>query len=886
MQPIILNEGWVAARASDVELSGRDLTTSQCPSLKSDSWIEAVVPGTVLTTLLKNDLIPDPFYGLNNLEVPDIGEVGREYYTFWFCNKFKLPSVRKGGKVWLNFRAINYQAEVFLNGFSKLLSKGMFLRHTIDITDWLDNDGENLLAVLVHPPDHPGRIPLEGGQGGDHDIAKDVAAQYVEGWDWICPIRDRNTGIWDAVSIHQTGPVRLVDPHLVATFYNSYTEADLWATTQLANTSSDQVTVVVKLNVSLDDAGDFCIVDHVHTSQDIVLEGNSTISYSLPSLPFKNPALWWPNGMGDQPLYKVDITLEVQGYGETDTWSHLFGFRHIDSYIDPATDGRKFVVNGEPIFIRGGNWIVSDGLLRLSKERYETDVGFHADMNLNMIRIWGGALAERPEFYNACDKRGILVWQEFWITGDCNGRGVEPSDPNWPLDHDLFLTCAYDTVKLLRNHASLALWCGGNEQHPAEDINEALEKNLRIVSQGENPSLSLDGSRLYIQGSLWSGIAAGNGLFRDGPYEIQVPEKYFDKDYYAYAFNPEIGNVGVPKAETIRATFPPEAWDPPATLNGEHPNLTWDYHKYIPYANAQKLVPGQIEAFGEYNGLDDFCEKAQLVNYFQYRALMEGWNSMMWTKYTGVLLWKTQNPWPGLRGQMYDFLLDQTGAFFGLRSACESVHVQLNLRTYNIEIVNTGRESLSDHIVEASVFDVNGENPHTDTFKRLAVPAKTTTTVGNVPLFTSIDDHPMYFLLLKCLTSSGELVSRNFYWLHPVGGSYSQLAGDFRTRKIPIKTSTTCSVNGDFYLVNIRVENSETKSDAAVAFGLYFTVIDADSKALEKRILPVTYSDNWFSLVPNEALDVQVSFKVQNRKVRPKLLLKGWNVADTEISCS
>jgi mannosylglycoprotein endo-beta-mannosidase len=144
------------------------------------------------------------------MEVPDIGEVGREHYTFWFCNKFKLSSVvselisilvgslldnagcsgewlqllesydtvmsfglwlqPQGGKVWLNFRAINYQAEVFLNGFRKVLSKGMFLRHTIDVTDWLDADGENLLAVLVHPPDHPGRIPLEGGQGGDHDV--------------------------------------------------------------------------------------------------------------------------------------------------------------------------------------------------------------------------------------------------------------------------------------------------------------------------------------------------------------------------------------------------------------------------------------------------------------------------------------------------------------------------------------------------------------------------------------------------------------------------------------------------------------------------------------------------------------------------------------------
>lgn len=198
-----------------------------------------------------------------------------------------------------------------------------------------------------------------------------------------------------------------------------------------------------------------------------------------------------------------------------------------------------------------------------------------------------------------------------------------------------------------------------------------------------------------------------------------------------------------------------------------------------------------------------------------------------------------------------------------------------------LQIVNTRRESMSDCVVEASVFDVNGENPYSHIFKGLGVPAKTTSTVGNVPLFTSINDHPMYFLLLKCLGSSGKLISRNFYWLHPVGGSYTQLAGEFRIYKVPITTSTTCSVDsGDCYNFNVRVANM----NPAVAFGLYFTVIDAaDSGALENRILPVTYSDNWFSLVPNEAFYVKISFKVRNNRVRPKLLLRGWNVADTVV---
>lgn len=197
-----------------------------------------------------------------------------------------------------------------------------------------------------------------------------------------------------------------------------------------------------------------------------------------------------------------------------------------------------------------------------------------------------------------------------------------------------------------------------------------------------------------------------------------------------------------------------------------------------------------------------------------------------------------------------------------------------------LQIVNTRRETMSDCVVEASVFDVNGENPYSDIFKGLSVAAKATSTVGNIPLFKSINDHPMYFLLLKCLSSSGKLISRNFYWLHPVGGSYTQLAGEFRDHKVPITTSATCTVNNDSYNFSVRVANVNT---AAVAFGLSFTVIDAAaSGALEKRILPVTYSDNWFSLVPNEALNVKISFRVRNH-VRPKVLLRGWNVADTEV---
>lgn len=235
------------------------------------------------------------------------------------------------------------------------------------------------------------------------------------------------------------------------------------------------------------------------------------------------------------------------------------------------------------------------------------------------------------------------MWQEFWITGDCDGRGIPVSNPNGPLDHDLFLLCARDTVKLLRNHASLALWVGGNEQVPPKDINTALKNDLQLhplfrteipeseedllLKSDQDPSQYLDGTRVYVQGSMWDGFANGKGDFTDGPYEIQNPEDFFKDDYYKYGFNPEVGSVGMPVAATIRATMPPEGWAIPlfkklaSGFIEEVPNPIWDYHKYIPYSKPGK-VHDQIEMYGHPKNLDDFCEKVNsmwhylLVNLF------------------------------------------------------------------------------------------------------------------------------------------------------------------------------------------------------------------------------------------------------------------------------
>ncbi|XP_031491893.1 mannosylglycoprotein endo-beta-mannosidase [Nymphaea colorata] len=965
----VLNSGWVAARSAEVSRSGVQLTTTSPPSADEAPWMEALVPGTVLGTLLKNKLVPDPFYGLENEAIIDIADSGREHYTFWFFTTFDC-SLTGNQHVDLNFRGVNYSAEVYLNGHKKDLEKGMFLRHSLDVTDIVNLQGKNMLAVLVYPPDNPGKIPLEGGQGGDHEIGKDVAAQYVEGWDWMAPIRDRNTGIWDEVSISVTGPVKIHDPHLVSSFFDDYKRVYLHSTVEFENRSSWPAECSLSIQVSTNLEEGICLVEHLQ-AQVLTIPASKQVQYTFPLLFFYRPNLWWPNGMGKQSLYNVEILVDVKGHGESDTWKHYFGFRKIDSSIDPTTGGRLFRINGQPIFIRGGNWILSDGLLRLSEKRYQTDIKFHADMNFNMIRCWGGGIAERPEFYHYCDVYGLLVWQEFWITGDCDGRGVPVSNPNGPLDHDLFLKSARDTVKLLRNHASLALWVGGNEQIPPNDINTALKNDLKLHplfqstneklksvenfgSSSSDPSQYLDGTRQYVPGSLWDGFANGKGDFTDGPYEIQDPSNFFRDDFYKYGFNPEVGSVGMPVAATIRATMPPEAWKIPLFIKvdggfiEEVPNPIWKYHKYIPYSKPGK-VHDQIELYGTPKDLDDFCEKAQLVNYVQYRALLEGWTSRMWTKYTGVLIWKTQNPWTGLRGQFYDHLLDQTAGFYGCRSAAEPIHVQLNLDTYFVEVVNTTSTEITNLAIEVSVWDLEATCPYYKVINDISLSPKRTIKIAEMKYPKTKNAKPVYFLLLKLFRQSDKsILSRNFYWLHQQGGD-CRLLEAYRTKKVPLQIKSQVTIMGTNYKVQMHIQNLSEKrdsrilsnenpigdrvrdylqnydndfdtrstdaleehtdvleksksllsrmfggfskmdndwkviqtggNDSGVAFFLHLSVHasrESSEPGGDTRILPVHYSDNYFSLVPGETMSINLSFGVQPG-VAPRITLQGWN---------
>ena len=835
----LIHSDWYARKANEVKMDGNRLSAAP---LDKTGWLPARVPGTVLTTLLENHMYPAPEFGLNNNLIPDIHEVGNDFYTYWFTRQFTINNLPEGRNVWLNFRGINYKAEIFLNGkrINRNTHEGMFLRKTFNITPYLRTDAPNVLAVLVYPPTHAENP--NGGQGGDGQIARNNTMQYTPGWDWIQPVRDRNTGIWDEVSITTTGPVCLSSPYVVTKVpgvrdpeTKTQREAFVNTSVELENTGSTSLKGLL-----------VCETNGTRLTQPVTLSPFEKKTVSLNPLAVKNPRLWWPNGIGEQPLYDMNLSFEI-GNQVSDRERLRYGIREIISDKCPDNGGRRFFVNGQKIYVTGGNYINSDWLLRLSPERYRDEVRFHAEMNLRMIRVWGGALVERPEFYNACDEFGILVFQDLWGSGDCNGAWEDPTkmdsrERRWeyPDNHDLFIASVEDQVKMIRNHPSLCFWCGANEWPLAKDIDQCLRKEVFPRLDPERLFVSFSTDTLFTRNYL-----GDNG---DGPYGIQEPEWFFS--FRSHPFNPEAGSVGSPEVESMRemmteqdlAGFP---------RKGFTRNYTWRYHKDLGYGD-------HLERYGEVKDIETYCKYAQVVNYDQYRSFMEGWASHMWDWYTGILIWKTQNPWTSLRGQMYDWSLDVNASLYGTRKGCEPLHAYYNPVTRKAGLLNTTLKDYTDLSIVARIYNLEGKLLW-EKETRASSKANTVQELLDIPVPEGIKG--AYFLRLALNADVP-----NIYWLTTEPKDYTSLSQLPKSRP-DIKTDI--KKEGSNFVGTVRLS-----ADSQISF---FNRIKVFDKETGKRILPVHYSDNYITLMPGDQQEISLEFPANLPEERIQIVVDSYN---------
>ena len=852
-EKVLLNSNWVAKRANEVLMDGNTLTRS---SVDFDNWMPARVPGTVLTTLLENNVFPAPEFGLNNNMIPDIYNVGSEFYTFWFVRQFDISSLAKDRIVWLNFRGINYKADIFLNGkrINTDTHEGMFLRKCYNITPYLREGRKNTLAVLVNPPDYPGNP--NGGQGGDGQIARNNTMQFTPGWDWIQPVRDRNTGIWDEVSLTTTGKIKVQHPYVVTKVPGVRQPGD------------KQNDAIIKTSVELENISNstqngmlVCETNGNRLTQKISLQPYEKLEISFKDIIVKNPRLWWPNGIGKQELYDMKIYFEADGGMISDIEEVRYGIREITTEKCHRTGGRIFYVNGQKIYMTGGNYIASDWLLRLSPERYRAEVRFHAEMNVRMIRVWGGALLERPDFYNACDEYGILVFQDFWGSGDCNGAWEDAMKLDsrerrmeYPDNHYLFLASAEDQVKMIRNHPSLCMWCGANEWPLSKDIDEKLKNELlpRIDPNRFFASFSTD--TVFTRNTI--------GGVGDGPYGIQEPEWFFT--FRSTPFNPEAGSVGSPEVESMREMMTERdlAQFPRSSLR--RMNATWRYHKDLGYGD-------HLERYGDLVNIESYSKLAQIVNYDQYRSFMEGWASHMWDWYTGILIWKTQNPWTALRGQMYDWFLDVNATLYGTRKGCEPLHPQYNIVSKQVELINTALGNHKNLVVKAQLYNIDG-NIMWEKDETVDIGANTVKRLFDIPAPEKVSG--VYFLKLS-LFDNNDLLTNNIYWLTTEPKDYTTLKN---LQKCVPATKALFKQTGSNYSGLLTINTDKNIS--------FFNRIKVFDKETGKRILPVHYSDNYITLMPGDKQDITIEFSTSIPKERIQIVVDSWTSERLECPVS
>ncbi|HEY3557275.1 MAG TPA: discoidin domain-containing protein, partial [Kribbella sp.] len=538
----------------------------------------------------------------------------------------------------------------------------------------------------------------------------------------------------------------------------------------------------------------------------------------------------WSSGYEDDQWIQVDLGTAVTFDRVVITWETAYARTFVVQVSDDATSWTdvasvdnggtqlQISVNGVRVLCRGGNWGFDELLRRVLPHRMDDTVAMHRDMNFTMIRNWVGS-SNREEFFAACDRNGILVWNDFWA-----------GDAIFPPDTQVFLDIAADTIMRYRHHACVAVWCATNESDPPA----AMDDGLKALIAAHQPEI------LY-QGNSASGIVTGHG-----PYSWIEPAQYFDPDTYfigSYGFHTEVGIPTVPVAESMRRL----AADAPAWPIGD----VWYLHDWCTKGgqNPETYRAAIEERLGVATGLDDFCSKAQLVNYESMRAIFEAYNAAMWNDASGVLLWMSHPAHHSTVWQTYDYDLDVNGSYYGARKGCEPLHVQADLATWQVHAVNQTAHDLAGAQVRAELLGLDGTPLERARTATVDAPASSAVPVFTMP-FTSAQP-ALHVLRLSLVDRDGAELSTNVYWRYRTAQDLRGLTAAGST-ELSLHAGSVRSSRGRAGAV-VTVRNT----GRVVAAMVRLSVRDART---DERVLPVRCSDNYLWLMPGESATIDVDW--------------------------
>jgi hypothetical protein len=827
---------WKLQRASKEVVCGETISRAD---FNADKWVVATVPGTVLSSYINIGAVPDPNYADNILHISE----SFFYSNFWYRNEFTLPADFRDDNIFLNFDGINWKANVFLNGTKIGNIDGGFMRGKFNITN-AAVEGKNVLAVEIVKHNHQGAVKepnaFSHDQNGGILGADNPTFHATIGWDWIPTVRGRDIGIWNDVFLTHTGAVTLADPFVRTELpLPDTTSAKVFVEVTLVNHSNAEVNG--KLKGAFGEAA---------FEQAVTLSAAETKTVYLdpsthPALALQNPKLWWPRGYGAPHLYDVRLSFEANGR-TTDKAQFKSGVRQMtfseDAYVpsgakSPYGDDScrlSLYINGRRFIGFGGNWGFSEVNLNYREREYDVAVAYHADMNFTIIRNWVGQIGDE-EFYEACDRHGLVVWQDFWLANPWDG-------PN-PYYTDLFNNNAQNYIKRIRNHPSIGIYVGRNEGNPPDIIDNYLRKVIPQLHPGIH----------YISSSA-GGVVNGGGPYR------ALPAKEYFQTYGHDKFHSERGMPNVMNYESLVQTFSPDALFQ-NTL--ETPNAQWGMHDYtLTSAQAAASFNEIIEkAFGKPKDTRQFAEWAQWINYDGYRAIFEGRSEHR----RGMLLWMSHPCWPSMVWQTYDYYFDPTAGYFGAKKASEPIHIQYNPVRDNIEVVNYHARDCKGVVAKAQLINQDGS---VQWEKETSFDIKEDATIACFPLEYPASLSAAYFIKLT-LTAGGKLLSDNFYWRGQEEGNYKSL---LQLPKTQLTVKTTAHQSGKEWHLTTTLKNAT--STPALMVRLKVT----GAKSAE-RILPVFFSDNYVFLMPNEEKTITMRlYSNDTRSEKPVVVVSGFNL--------
>lgn len=801
----------------------------------------ATVPGTVHTDLLAQGLIEDPYNRVNEQEQQWIDKVDWEYWT-----SFDLaPATWARQHKVLRFEGLDTYADVYLNGKQILSADNFFRSWEVALGDELKEKG-NELRIYFHSPikiglaklaDHGYALPAVNDQSENGGMGKQRVSIFMRkpgyhfGWDW--GPRLVSSGIWGEVSLISWDQVRLTD---------LYIRQD-----QLTDKRAD-LTAVYTLEVG--EAGQYEVAVGVGEEKEKMQTVTLAVGKQVVEVPFqiKKPKRWWTHDLGTPHLYEIKAAIRNED-GVLDAQSVRTGLREVTVVQQPDEegDGRSFYVqlNGVPIFSKGANYIPNDAFIpRVPVETYERVINSARDANMNMLRVWGGGFYEKDIFYQLCDEKGILVWQDFMFA--CS---MYPGDETFLAN---VKAEAEEQVIRLRNHPCIALWCGNNEidvawsnfeeesgwgwkqQYTAGQRREIWQAYDTVFHHLLPDAVAAHHSDLF----YWP----SSPFFKEkkhAGYETNAGDMHYwgvwhglhpfsDFRKYKARFMSEYGFQSFPVFEAVKQYTVEEDWDIESEVMASHQRSGIGNLRIRSYMEDHYHIPEHFE---------HFLYVSQLLQAEGIKMAIEAHRQAM-PYCMGTLYWQINDCWPVASWSSMDYYLNWKALHYFAKKAYEPIMVSCVQEDQDIDVVVVSDRLEPEELELAwEVYDLEG-NEIWRQKEQIEVAPQIASKVGAISIDSAWGDPASRFLIVK-LIKEGVVLNENIQYFVPLKELALQPNPAIQTRVTPR--------NGGFDI---------TLRSATLVKNLY----------LQAQGRTGFFSDNFMDVIPGQPLTIHFTPAIESEE--------------------